>query len=72
MNRVLFPAPFMSTVGDLTIYSASNENGELKVEILEQLCTDTMKGDTFTSTVTLYLNAQTFMGCGNSLSSPWE
>jgi len=72
MNRVLFSSPDLSIDGALSIYSASNENSELRVEILDQLCTDTMKGETFASKVTVFLGEKTFTGCGNSLSSPWE
>ncbi|MBE9538083.1 MAG: MliC family protein [Proteobacteria bacterium] len=72
MNRVLFPSPTQSTEGALTVYAASNDKLQLKVEILDELCTDTMKGDTFTSQVAVYLGDNTFTGCGNSLFSPWK
>lgn len=72
VNRALFSSPSLSTVGGLTIYSASTDKKELRVEILDELCTDTMKGDTFASQVTVYLGDRILKGCGNSLISDWK
>ena len=72
MNRALFPSPTADTVGALTIYTASMDKKELRVEILNELCTDTMKGDSFTSQVTVYLNEKSYMGCGNTLTNSWK
>jgi putative lipoprotein len=72
MNRALFLSPTQDTVGALTIYTASMDNKELRVEILDELCTDTMKGDTFASQVTVYLDKKNYKGCGNTLTNNWK
>ena len=72
MNRALFLSPTQDTVGALTVYTASMNKEELRVEVLDELCTDTMKGDTFASKVTVYLDEKSYTGCGNTLTNNWK
>ena len=72
MNRTLFLSPTQDTVGVLTIYTANMDKKELRVEVLDELCTDTMKGDTFASQVTVYLDKKSYKGCGSSLINNWK
>ena len=71
-TRVLFSKPQLETQGEHTTYLASNGTKELRVEITDELCTDTMKGDTFSAKVTISYAGNIFRGCGNSLVSDWE
>jgi len=72
LNRVLITSPTLTVEEPRTIYQASSDKDELRVEIVDELCTDTMKGDTFTSQVTVYLNGKAYTGCGNSLVRNWK
>lgn len=71
-TRVLMTKPVSSTEGEVSIYSASNGRNEVKVEIIDEACTDTMAGDTFASQVTLTYAGKAYHGCGNTLTSDWE
>jgi membrane-bound inhibitor of C-type lysozyme/uncharacterized membrane protein len=72
MQRVLVPEPGEVTLGSTRIYHAITETNDLRVEIVDELCSDTMKGNTFPSQVTVDLNGTTLWGCGRSLSNPWQ
>ncbi len=71
-ERVLMTEPVSSTEGEVSIYSASNGLNEMKVEIVDEPCTDTMAGDNFASQVTVTYAGKTYQGCGATLTSDWE
>ncbi len=72
MQRMMTPDPGPTASDDVTLYQAVTESGELIVEISDQTCTDTMKGDSFPNSVTLVVNGRTLTGCGMYLDHPWE
>jgi membrane-bound inhibitor of C-type lysozyme/uncharacterized membrane protein len=71
-TRVLMTEPVSSTQDEVSIYLASNGHNEMKVEIIDEPCTDTMAGDTFASQVTLTYADKAYRGCGTTLTSDWE
>jgi uncharacterized membrane protein/membrane-bound inhibitor of C-type lysozyme len=72
MERVLLDDPGQERVGDRRVYHAVGKGNDLRVEISDDGCTDTMKGDTFPSSVLLHLNGVEYRGCGMDLDHPWE
>ena len=72
MERVVVPDPGEERDGPTRIYQASGDGHELRVEVVDEICTDTMKGDSFPSRVTLRLDGTTYWGCGRDLNSPWQ
>lgn len=71
-TRVLMTEPVSSTEDEISIYSARNGHNEMKVEIIDETCTDSMAGDTFASQVTLSYAGEAYRGCGTTLTSDWE
>lgn len=61
------PKPEVDSLGERTIYLAEAENRTLKVEILNEPCTDIMSGFDFPSTVTVTIDRKTYHGCGKTL-----
>jgi membrane-bound inhibitor of C-type lysozyme/uncharacterized membrane protein len=72
MQRVMVPDPQEEQLGPTRSYHAITEANDLRVEIVDGSCTDTMKGDSFPSQVLVYLNGTALPGCGRSLAYPWE
>ncbi len=72
MQRMMTPDPGPTESDGTTLYQAVTESGELIVEISDDACTDTMKGDSFPNTVTLVVNGKSLRGCGMYLDHPWE
>ncbi len=72
MQRLLVTDPGVQRVGDRRIYRAAEEGNDLRVEISDEACVDSMKGDTFPSSVMLHLNGVEYRGCGMELEHPWE
>ena len=72
MQRMMTPDPGATEADGVTLYHAVTESGELIVEISDQPCTDTMKGDSFPNSVTVVVNGRTLSGCGMYLDHPWE
>jgi len=48
----------------------STDDGELRIDITTDPCTDTMSGEQFSRTVTVTLDATTYRGCGRALEPP--
>ncbi|NCF18677.1 MAG: hypothetical protein GWP63_10570, partial [Haliea sp.] len=71
MQRVMAPDPGEQREGDRRRYHAVDGNMDLRVEIVDQSCTDSMKGDSFPSRVSVRLNGEEFQGCGRDLDYPW-
>ena len=72
MQRVLLPDPGAKLSGFTRVYHAISETNDLQVEIVDEICSDTMSGTSFPSQVTVYLNGNTLFGCGRSLNNPWQ
>lgn len=72
MQRVMMEDPGEQRQGELRRYHAIQGGNELQVEIVDQNCTDSMKGDAFPSSVQVRLNDRTFNGCGMDLAYPWQ
>lgn len=72
MNRVMTPDPGAQSVTNGRIYHAITESNDLIVEVVDEACTDTMKGDSFPAQVTVTLNGETLRGCGMALDFPWQ
>jgi putative lipoprotein len=72
MQRVLLADPGEQRVGDRRVLHAVDKGNDLRVEITEEACIDTMKGDSFPSTVLLHLNGVEYRGCGMDLDHPWD
>jgi putative lipoprotein len=72
MQRVMIPDPVEERAGPTRVYHAIGDSHDLRVEVVDELCADTMKGDSFPSQVLVYLNDKTYWGCGRDLDYPWE
>ncbi|HKK94393.1 MAG TPA: hypothetical protein VJ925_13245 [Longimicrobiales bacterium] len=63
-REVSLPVPDPETTRDRTIYHATTDAHDLRVEIRHTACTDVMSGQSFESTVTVTLDGQEYHGCG--------
>ena len=72
MLRVLTPDPGQNSNGQARVYHAVTETNDLRVEIMDESCNDSMTGEGLPSTVAITVNGSTFYGCGRSLDHPWE
>ncbi|MEH6635987.1 MAG: MliC family protein [Halioglobus sp.] len=72
MQRVLVPDPGEVSLGAAHSYHSITKSNDLRVEIVDELCSDIMKGDSYPSQVQVYLNGRTYQGCGKSLNQPWK
>jgi len=66
-TTVTTPDPGAQTEGTETIYQANTETAQLKVEIIETSCEDTMSGETFEYQVKVTSNETLYSGCGRDL-----
>ena len=66
-TTVTTPDPGAKTEGTETIYQASTETAQLKVEITETPCEDTMSGESFEYQVKVTSNETLYSGCGRDL-----
>ncbi len=71
-DRVLLPAPEEEQAGPTRVYHAISEAHDLRLEITDESCTDSMKGDSFPAQVLVHLDGRTYWGCGRDLDHPWE
>lgn len=71
-QRIMVPAGVVESVGSARVYHGASGEHDVRVEIVDQACTDTMSGDVFPSDVTVTLNSTTYQGCGTDLDYPWE
>lgn len=72
MRRVNTPDPGEQVEGSARRWHAITESADLRVEIVDEPCVDTMSGEVFTSRVTVTLGADILYGCGRDLDYPWE
>ena len=72
MSRVMLDDPGEQFEGPTRVYHAVVEGNDLRVEIVDEPCADSMKGDSFPSQVLVHHNGRTYWGCGRALEHPWE
>lgn len=72
MQRVMIPDPGVQVDGATRSYHGRTEASELRVEIIDGLCRDTMKGDEFPSQVSVQYRGRVYRGCGRDLEIPWK
>jgi len=72
MRRVVAPDPGVQVEGDTRRYHALTESADLQVEIVAELCADTLSGESFPARVTVTLSGEMFYGCGRDLDYPWQ
>jgi membrane-bound inhibitor of C-type lysozyme len=71
-QRVMVPAAVAENVGPARVYHGATGTYDLRVEIVDEPCADTMSGETFPSQVTVTLDNTAYQGCGQHLDYPWE
>jgi putative lipoprotein len=62
-----FDAPTETSGGPVRTYQAFDEENTLRVEIVEGVCSDSMKGESFPSQVIVEVNGTAYQGCGRDL-----
>jgi putative lipoprotein len=72
MQRLLLADPGVQRIGGRRVYHAVEQGGDLRVEITDQTCHDSMQGEAFPAAVLLHLNGVEYRGCGRDLDHPWE
>lgn len=72
LQRLLLPDPGEEVKGFTRVYRARTPENELRVEIVDQPCADSMSGESFPSQVVVEVNGRTLSGCGRALDYPWE
>ncbi|MCB1705405.1 MAG: MliC family protein [Halioglobus sp.] len=71
-ERTLVTEPVETCSGSVCVYSGASGSRELRVEIAEEPCVDTMSGQQFPFSVEVTFNNAHYQGCGRSLDYPWE
>lgn len=72
IQRVLVSDPVEENAGTTRVYTGASGGRELRVEIVEQACVDTMSDDQFSNRTVVVFDNQRFEGCGENLDYPWE
>ncbi len=72
MERIVLPDPGVQVDGNTRSYHSVSGPHEFRVEIVNETCTDTMKGDEFPSETSVLFDGQVYRGCGMDLTIPWE
>ena len=72
MQRLMVDDPGEQRQGNMRSYHAVQAGNELQVEIVDESCTDSMKGDHFPSGVLVVLNGRKYRGCGRDMAYPWR
>lgn len=72
MQRVLVPDPAEASTGSTRSFSGMSNARELQVQIVDQVCVDTMSGESFPAQVVVTFENTRYEGCGQSLDYPWD
>lgn len=72
MRRVAAPDPGEQVRDGTRSWHAVTDSADLRVEVLQETCADTMSGEEFPSRVTATLDGVVLRGCGRDLDYPWE
>lgn len=71
-TRLLAPDPGEQMQGHSRVYEAVTAAGQLRVEIIDEDCYDSMSGEEFPSQVTVGHDGKILYGCGRNLDHPWQ
>lgn len=71
-RQVSVPDPGEVTEGASRIYHAVTEANDLHVEIVEELCLDTMADASYPNKVSVLLNGTAYRGCGQQVLPVWD
>lgn len=71
-RRVLIPKPAQEGEVGSRVYSGTSGKQDVRVEVIETPCVDTMNGNTFPARVAVTLNDIVYQGCGERLDYPWQ
>jgi uncharacterized membrane protein len=68
-DEVVTPVPpaVVDSITWTTTYRAVTESDDLRIDIRDEPCADTMSGELFSATVSMVLNGTTYHGCGRAL-----
>ena len=72
MLRVMVSDPGEQLEGSTRVYHVVEGANDLRLEIVDDPCVDSMNGDDFPSQVSVQLNGRSFWGCGRMLDHPWQ
>jgi uncharacterized membrane protein len=61
------PRPVIDSLTWTTTYRVRTDTDDVRVDIRDEPCADTMSGERFPATVSLVLNGTTYHGCGRTL-----
>ncbi len=67
-DTVHTPVPKPKVDGQRKVYQARTETHQLRIEISDESCTDSMSGFKFPSTVSITVDGKTYRGCGRALN----
>jgi membrane-bound inhibitor of C-type lysozyme len=67
--RVSTPDPGEIIQERVRVYHAVTEANDLRVEIVDELCLDTMQDDQYPAQVSVMLNGRLYRGCGRALDT---
>ncbi len=70
-QRVLVPYAGAERVGPARVYHGAAAAHDLRVEIVDEPCVDTMSGEAFPSRVAVTFDGTAYQGCGQTLDYPW-
>jgi uncharacterized membrane protein len=68
-DEVVTPVPpaVVDSITWTTTYHAVTDSDDLRIDIRDEPCADTMSGELFSATVSMVLNGTTYHGCGRAL-----
>jgi uncharacterized membrane protein len=72
MRRILVPDTGARNVGATRVFQGASGGHNLRLEIVDEPCADSMSGETFPARVTATLDGTTYQGCGQDLDHPWQ
>ena len=64
-NKNFTLVPQLQLTKKAKVYAAETETHKVRIVIYQRSCTDIMSGEEFESDVTVYLDEETFTGCGH-------
>lgn len=60
------PTPVVDSTTWVTRYRVTADGADIRIDIRDEPCADTMSGERFSATVTVVLNGTTYHGCGRA------
>lgn len=71
-RRLITPDPGEQLQDGSRTWHAVTESADLRVEVVDAGCIDTMSGEQLPSQVTVTLDGTVLRGCGRDLENPWQ